>query len=103
VQYCAPPLEYAQSLLDPIRHTGSSWGDAQAWMYVHFLGASHSYNAPTQPLWTEEEYPSAAGLLSDPNSKLINLLNRSLLPDGEGMDSLKIWYEIVRCGGGLAG
>jgi hypothetical protein len=80
-----------------VRRPGNLSGDALAWRCVDFLGASHSYNVPLKPLWTKQEGPTAAGLLSDPAFKLISLLNRSPLPDGKGLDSLKLWYEIVRC------
>jgi hypothetical protein len=52
---------------------------------VNHLGASPTYN--TKPLWTYQAGPTAAGLLSDPTYRLLNLMNRSRLPEGEGLDS----------------
>jgi len=59
------------------------------------LGASNSYN--DRPLWTKQAGPTAAGLMSDPTFKLLNLLSRSRLPDGQGVDSAKLWREVARC------
>jgi len=56
-----------------------------AWSMVNHLGASPTYN--TKPLWTYQAGPTAAGLLSDPTYRLLNLMNRSRLPEGEGLDS----------------
>jgi hypothetical protein len=48
-------------------------------------------------MWTKQTGPTAAGLLRDPTFKLTNLLSRSRCPDGKGMDSLRLYDEIVRC------
>jgi hypothetical protein len=78
-----------------MRRPGNLSEDTIAWKCVGRLGASQPYNLPTQPLWTKEEGPTAAALLSDPSFKLLNLLNRSPSSDGEGLDFEKLWHEVI--------
>jgi hypothetical protein len=90
-EYRARSLEEAQSLLDLAKGPGS-----KAWGCIDRLGTCHIYS--TKPLWTVGG-PTAAGLLRDPSFKLLHFLYKSRLPGGKGLDSAKLWSEIVRCNG----
>jgi hypothetical protein len=86
----APSLEDAQLLLNLARGSPGT----TAWLCVDLLGKCHIYSP--KPLWTAEG-PTAAGLLRDPVFKLLNLLHKSRLRDGKGLDSVPLCREVVRC------
>jgi hypothetical protein len=93
--------------LEDAKGSGTTPEELLAWRCITQLGASQSYNGE-EPLWTKHTGPTAAGLLRDPNLKLINLLSSSRRPDGKSVDSARLWSEVVRCGetwpeGSLAG
>jgi hypothetical protein len=84
-----PSLGQAQWLLDRARDSGD-----KAWRCVGCLGNSRTWS--TESLWASSQTgPTASGLLSDPNFKLLNLLNRSPSSDGEGLDFEKLWHEVI--------
>jgi hypothetical protein len=90
VHFGTSSIGQAQWLLDRARGSGDD-----AWRCVGYLGYSHIWSA--KPLWTVEEGPNAAGLLSDPMFKLFNFLNRSRQPGAEVLDSAALWNEVVHC------
>jgi hypothetical protein len=86
-----PSLGQAQWLLDRARDSGD-----KAWRCVGYLGNSRTWS--TESLWASRQTgPTASGLLSDPNFKLLNFLNASRMPGDKALYSAKLWNEVLRC------